>query len=111
MKQSTLRIRSLLALTLALCSTACGQTTSVAEPPLPPSALVQPLAPEPAVPAANNSAAVGGYIVALRAFICEARARFNGLAEWASAGAFADPNGGRCAATPPPAPPIPPAQP
>lgn len=63
---------------------------------MPPAALVQPLKPEPVVPAVNDDVSVGGYIVGLRDFACEARVRFNALRAWALGIEPPDPNAGRC---------------
>lgn len=96
--------RSLLALVLAASLTSCARTTPppAAERPKPPAALIEPLGPEPAVPAPDlpdgtvSEAAAGSYIVGLRDFACRARARFNALATWAIGGAWVDPDSGRC---------------
>lgn len=107
MKRSTIAIRSLSALTLALSLMACGAKDARPSPTKPPAELVAPLRAEPAIGEGNNSSTVARYIADLRDFACEARARFNGLVAYSLGEERPDPNGGRCTAAQLPAQPEP----
>ncbi|WP_420140191.1 Rz1-like lysis system protein LysC [Sphingomonas sp.] len=61
---------------------ACAKTITVESAP-PPPALVAPLPPQPQVPTEATDAAVGGYIVNLRAWGREVAARYEALRAWA----------------------------
>lgn len=104
MRLSTRAILALSVLTSALSLTACGAKEARPNPTKPPAELVTPLRAEPSLGDGNDSMTVATYIVDLRHFACEARARFNGLVAYTLGEERPDPNAGRCAAAPAPEP-------
>lgn len=68
---------------LLLASCAASETQTLALP-APPPALVERLSPMPLLPGEETDAALGQYIVSLRAWARDAGARYGALVDWAT---------------------------